>query len=86
MTSKPIRWSLWVLGLATAAVAIALAGRYGLGFVVFVVSPWRIEHGDLCGVRGGRARRAAPLWCGVRIIATDWLRLSIAARTESDEK
>ena len=43
MTSKPIRWSLWVLGLATAAVAIALAGRYGLGYVVFVVSPWRIE-------------------------------------------
>ena len=43
MTSKPIRWSLWVLGLATIAVAIALAGRYGMGYVVFVVPPWRIE-------------------------------------------
>ncbi len=43
MLSKPIRWSLWLFALAVFAVAIALAGRYGSGYVVFVVPPWRVE-------------------------------------------
>jgi HemY protein len=43
MTSRPIRWALWILALAALAVALALAGRYGSGYVVFVVPPWRAE-------------------------------------------
>ena len=43
MTSRPIRWALWVLALAAAAVTLELAGRYGSGYVVFVVPPWRAE-------------------------------------------
>ena len=43
MTSRPIRWALWVLALSATAVALALAGRYGSGYVVFVVPPWRAE-------------------------------------------
>jgi HemY protein len=43
MISRPIRTSLWVFGLAALAVTIALAGRYGSGYVVFVVPPWRFE-------------------------------------------
>ncbi len=43
MISRPIRTALWVLVLAVAAVALALAGRYGNGYVVFVVPPWRAE-------------------------------------------
>lgn len=43
MTSRPIRWALWMFALAALAVALALAGRYGSGYVVFVVPPWRAE-------------------------------------------
>ena len=43
MTSRPIRMALWVLVLAVVAVALALAGRYGAGYVVFVVPPWRAD-------------------------------------------
>ena len=43
MTSRPIRWALSVLALAAVAVTLALAGRYGSGYVVFVVPPWRAE-------------------------------------------
>ncbi len=43
MIGRPIRWVLWLLGLAAVAVAIALAGRHGTGYVVMVVPPWRIE-------------------------------------------
>ena len=43
MTSRPIRWALWMLALAAMAVALALAGRYGNGYVVFVTPPWRAE-------------------------------------------
>ena len=43
MTSRPIRWALWVLALVALAVALALAGRYGSGYLVFVVPPWRAE-------------------------------------------
>ena len=43
MTGRPIRWALWVLALAATAVALALAGRYGNGYVVFVTPPWRAE-------------------------------------------
>ena len=43
MISKPVRWSLWLFALAACSVAIALAGRYGSGYVVFVVPPWRAE-------------------------------------------
>lgn len=43
MIARPIRWALWLLGLAALAVGIALAGRYGAGYVVMVVPPWRVE-------------------------------------------
>ncbi len=43
MISKPIRTSLWVFGMAALAVMIVLAGRYGSGYVVFVIPPWRFE-------------------------------------------
>ncbi len=43
MTSKPIRWAAWMFVMAAIAVALALAGRYGTGFAVFVVPPWRAE-------------------------------------------
>ncbi len=43
MIARPIRWALWLLGLAALAVGIALAGRYGAGYVVMVLPPWRIE-------------------------------------------
>jgi len=43
MVPRPIRWVLWLLGLAVFAVAIALAGRHGTGYVVMVVPPFRIE-------------------------------------------
>jgi HemY protein len=35
--------ALWVLFLAAIAVALALAGRYGNGYVVIVLPPWRAE-------------------------------------------
>lgn len=41
--NRPIRWVLWVLGMAALAVGIAMAGRYGGGYVVMVIPPWRIE-------------------------------------------
>ncbi len=43
MVSKPIRWSIWLFAMAALAVALALAGRYGSGYAVFVIPPWRIE-------------------------------------------
>ena len=43
MQSKPIRWAIWVFGMAALAVALALAGRYGSGYAVFVMPPWRVE-------------------------------------------
>jgi HemY protein len=43
MTSKPIRWVIWLFAMAALAVFLALAGRYGTGYAVFVVPPWRIE-------------------------------------------
>ena len=43
MISKPIRWAIWMFAMAALAVALALAGRYGAGYTVFVVPPWRIE-------------------------------------------
>ena len=41
--SKSIRWSLWLFALALFAVVVALAGRYGSGYVVMVMPPWRVE-------------------------------------------
>lgn len=43
MITKPIRWSIWVFAMAALAVALAMAGRYGSGYTVFVVPPWRVE-------------------------------------------
>ena len=43
MASRPIRLALWMLALAGVAVALALAGRYGSGYVVFVTPPWRAD-------------------------------------------
>jgi HemY protein len=43
MIAKPIRIVAWIFALAAVAVALALAGRYGSGYAVLVVPPWRIE-------------------------------------------
>ena len=43
MISRPIRWVLWLLGMAAFAVAVALAGRHGSGYVVMVAPPFRVE-------------------------------------------
>jgi HemY protein len=43
MLPKPIRWSIWIFAMSALAVALALAGRYGSGYAVFVAPPWRIE-------------------------------------------
>ena len=43
MTSRPVRWVGWIFLLACIAVALALAGRHGVGYAVFVVPPWRVE-------------------------------------------
>jgi len=43
MLGKPIRWAIWVFSMAALAVALALAGRYGSGYALFVIPPWRIE-------------------------------------------
>jgi len=43
MTNKPIRWAIWMFAMDALAVALALAGRYGAGYTVFVIPPWRIE-------------------------------------------
>ncbi|NJR71929.1 MAG: hypothetical protein HC782_02045 [Gammaproteobacteria bacterium] len=43
MTSTPIRWVVWLLAMAALAVVLALAGRYGFGYAVLVVPPWRVE-------------------------------------------
>ncbi len=34
---------MWLFAMAALAVLLALAGRYGAGYAVFVVPPWRIE-------------------------------------------
>jgi HemY protein len=47
MTSRPVRWALWLLLLAIIAVGVALAGRHGTGFFVLVVPPWRVESSAL---------------------------------------
>ncbi len=43
MIKRPIAWTLWLLGLVALAVILALAGRYGQAYAVFIVPPWRIE-------------------------------------------
>jgi HemY protein len=43
MITKPVRWVLWIFGMALVAVLLALAGRYGAGYVIFVIPPWRID-------------------------------------------
>ncbi len=43
MMGRPLRAVLWGLALAVIAVALALAGRYGSGYVVLVMPPWRAE-------------------------------------------
>jgi len=34
---------MWLFAMAALAVLLALAGRYGAGYAVFVVPPWRVE-------------------------------------------
>ena len=43
MTSRPIRFTLGLLLMGVVAVAIAIAGHYGTGYVVLVLPPWRVE-------------------------------------------
>lgn len=43
MLSKSIRWVVWTFVLSALAVGLALAGRYGTGYAVLVIPPWRIE-------------------------------------------
>jgi len=38
-----MRALFWLLAVFAAAVAVALAGRLGEGYVLFVVPPWRVE-------------------------------------------
>jgi HemY protein len=38
-----MRWLFWLLAVFAAAVALALAGRFGEGYVLFVYPPWRVE-------------------------------------------
>ncbi len=38
-----MRALIWLVGLAAAAVALVLAARYNLGYVLVVLPPWRIE-------------------------------------------
>lgn len=59
MTSRPVRWALWLLLLAAVAVGVALAGRHGTGYVVMVVPPWRVEMSALLFVLLGVAAFAA---------------------------
>jgi HemY protein len=38
-----MRGLFWLIALFAAAVALALAGRFGEGYVLFAVPPWRVE-------------------------------------------
>jgi HemY protein len=38
-----VRWLIWLLLLAAAAVGLTLAARLGEGYVLLVVPPWRID-------------------------------------------
>ena len=74
MIVRPIRWVLWLLGLAALAVAIALAGRHGTGYVVMVVPPWRIELSVMLFVILLIAGFAVTYWLIRLAIATYGLR------------
>ena len=38
-----MRGLFWLIAVFAAAVAVALAGRLGEGYVLFVYPPWRVE-------------------------------------------
>lgn len=81
--SMPIRWVLWLLGLAAFAVAIALAGRHGTGYVVMVVPPLRIELSVMMFIILAIALFAFGYWSIRLAIATYGLpRQRQKARTE----
>ncbi len=68
--STPIRWALWLLGLAAFAVAIALAGRHGSGYVVMVLPPLRIELSAMMFIILAIALFAFGYWSIRLVIAT----------------
>jgi len=45
-----MRALFWLLAVFAAAVALAVAGRFGEGYVLFVVPPWRMEVSMLLAV------------------------------------
>jgi HemY protein len=54
-----IRWLFWLVAVFAAAVALALAGRLGEGYVLFVYPPWRVEVAMLLFVLAALAAFAA---------------------------
>ncbi len=68
--ATPIRWVLWLFGLAAFAVVIALSGRHGTGYVVMVVPPYRIELSVMMFVILALAGFALGYWAIRLAIAT----------------
>lgn len=68
--ARPIRWVLWLLALAVVAVAIALAGSHGTGYVVMVIPPWRIELSVMLFVMLTLAGFALAYWAIRLAVAT----------------
>ncbi len=86
MVGRPIRWVLWLLALAAIAVAIALAGRHGTGYVVMVVPPWRIELSVMLFVILLITGFALCYWLIRLAIATYGLRQQLKRRREEQER
>ncbi|MBC7621860.1 MAG: hypothetical protein H7232_00565 [Aeromicrobium sp.] len=70
MINKPIRWTIWLFAMAALAVSLALAGRYGAGYTVFVIPPWRVEMSMMM---------FSLLVIGLGVLSYFVVRLSIAA-------
>lgn len=62
-----IRTLLWLVAVFAAAVALALAGRLGEGFLVVVYPPWRVEVSLLLAILALLAVFAA-LYAGTRLV------------------
>ena len=45
-----MRWLFWLIAVFAAAVAFAITGRFGEGYVVLVYPPWRVEISLLLAV------------------------------------
>ena len=58
----------WLLAVFAAAVALALAGRFGEGYVLFVYPPWRVELSMLLFVLAALAAFGAA-YLAVRLMS-----------------